>query len=174
MLDIQTQFVISELWILSWNASVQRSLAYRAGVQGSDRSRFRSQVIDHIQETILPAYISECAQEQHIENILDLVSFANEVCGGRILSKSYNIGIGQKLLNLQLKYLWCIGQVARPPHCPIDRIILAKTCLKNRMNWTEIDSVFMYVEAIEAIKEIAGNMHIADWELATYQRQTPN
>jgi hypothetical protein len=130
-------------------------------------------VIGHIQETILPAYVNECTQEQHIENILKPVSFANEVCGERVLSKPYNIGIGQKLLNLQLKYLWCIGRVARPPHCPIDRIILSKTRLKNKMNWNEIDSVPMYVEAIEAIKEIAGDMHIADWELAAYQRRVP-
>jgi hypothetical protein len=49
----------------------------------------------------------------------------------------YKYGVAQKLLNLFLKYLWCLGTIAEPPHCPVDRIIIGKTCYKDK-NWTEI------------------------------------
>ena len=79
-----------------------------------------------------------------------------------------------KLLNLQLKYLWCAGMVKKPPHCPVDRIILEKTKLRGKCNWTEIDSIERYEEVIQVFTEQAdseGFKHIADWELCNYSRR---
>ena len=25
---------------------------------------------------------------------------------------------------LYLKYLWCLGEICRPPHCPFDRMVI--------------------------------------------------
>lgn len=86
------------------------------------------------------------------------------------MKKVYNIGIAQKLLNLQLKYLWCAGFIGVPPHCPVDRIIISKTYLRDRFNWTQIDGISEYQKAIEAIRSVAQHKSIAVWELENYDR----
>ena len=44
---------------------------------------------------------------------------------------SFKIGHSQKLLNLMLKYYWCLEWLKyTPPHCPIDRMILVAAKVK--------------------------------------------
>jgi hypothetical protein len=65
-----------------------------------------------------------------------------------------NRGIAQKLLNLYLKYLWCVGYIVEPPHCPIDRIIIGKTSFRDRLNWTEMGEA-EYREVIGEMTSLA-------------------
>ena len=62
---------------------------------------------------------------QHIDNIKALSDSTKKYSeifnGGRI-----NFGIAQKMLNLFLKYQWCLGNIKEPPHFPVDRIIQQK------------------------------------------------
>lgn len=169
----QSKFLKSEFWILSWSGSVQRALRYRKGVADSDRSRFRKQIIEFCEKRILPEYCTTVSESRHTENIRSLCTHADMLSQASSTVERYNVGIAQKLLNLQLKYLWASGFVARPPHCPVDRIILSKTALpeKNKFNWTQIDTIERYDVAIAAIKEAAGGQHIADWELCNFNRR---
>ena len=59
-----------------------------------------------------------------------------------------------------------------PPHCPVDRLVLAKTSLKGRLNWTQITNRIDYERAIGAIRCVAAeqNVSMADWELSEYAR----
>ncbi len=170
-MNTQQTFLRNEFWISSWNASVQRALRYQKNKTEAERSAFRDHIIKHCDEAIIPHYKTTQSEAEHIKNIVGLVDFASSFPDKNILAQQYNIGISQKLLNLQLKYLWCLGLIKMPPHCPVDRIILNSTKLKNKMNWTQINSIYEYEKAIEAIKEVAGNKPIALWELETYNRR---
>ena len=92
------------------------------------------------------------------------------------MKDKYRYGIAQKLLNLYLKYLWCIKLIHTPPHCPIDRIIINK--LKLKCNWTQINDEKYYRRIIEKIKKTikldevhSPNESIAEWELKVYSRR---
>ena len=167
----QTDFLQNEFWILSWNASVQRAVSYRKQSAGKERAEFRRYMIDYCERSILPAYRSSISEEEHVANIVALRDAAQSYAGQRLLTKPYSIGVSQKLLNLQLKYLWCADLRPMPPHCPIDRIVLGYTTLRNRMNWTKISDVGTYRQAIEAIRDVAGDKAIALWELENYDRR---
>ena len=170
-MSLQHKFLIKEFWILSWNASVQRALKYQKSTSENDRQEFRKAVIDYCDESIIPCYKSSVSESAHIENILKVRDHAIQCAGDSILEKQYNVGIAQKLLNLQLKYMWCAGYIEKPPHCPVDRVILGETRLKGLMNWTQITSVDDYVLSIKAINEAAGSKDIADWELDVFNRR---
>lgn len=78
----------------------------------------------------------------------------------------------QKLLNLVLKYHWCLGQISEPPHCPIDRIIIQKIHLRGRVNWTEIVDEDQYRAVIEAVRRKAEPESITRRELRNYRRRS--
>ena len=86
--------------------------------------------------------------------------------------QGYKIGVAQKLLNLQLKYLWCLGLAAEPPHCPIDRVVIGKSSLRNQVAWTQITDIDEYRRVILALKALADQVgqSLASWELHTYDR----
>ncbi len=54
-----------------------------------------------------------------------------------LFGNGFRVGIAQKALNLYLKYLWCLGKITEPPHCPFDSIIISE--IKCNIKWTEMD-----------------------------------
>jgi hypothetical protein len=90
------------------------------------------------------------------------------------MGQRFRIGSAQKALNLYLKYLWCLGLIARPPHCPFDYRILAKlpTC---NVKWTQLDSIVKYKEIVGEAEQLAKGkrLSLADWELEEWQRSQP-
>ncbi|MBN3196976.1 hypothetical protein [Pectobacterium versatile] len=89
------------------------------------------------------------------------------------MQDGYKFGVAQKLLNLLLKYLWCLGNIPEPPYCPVDRIILEKTSFRGKVNWTIITRTSEYQRAICAIKPIAQScdLSIAECECQFYARR---
>lgn len=78
-------------------------------------------------------------------------------------------GVAQKLLNLYLKYLWCLGEIDTPPHCPVDSRILVTVGLPN-VRWSKMDKG-VYKNIIARIKEVAdesGFANMSEWELETF------
>jgi len=127
-MSLQKKFLINEFWILSWNASVQRALRYHKLTTEFERQEFRKAVIGFCDEIIIPCYRLPVDEPIHLENIVKVRDHAMQCAGDSTLENPYNIGIAQKLLNLQLKYMWCAGYIEKPPHCPVDRIILGGGC----------------------------------------------
>ena len=164
----KNKFLNGEFWILSWNGSVQRALKYKKECTENQRRAFRQYMIDYCEQLILPAYRSPVSDEQHLENIVCLCDAALNHIDPSVLAEPYNIGVAQKLLNLQLKYLWCASYITMPPHCPIDRIVLGYTCLKNKVKWTTISSIAEYKSIIDVVRDTAGDQPIAVWELNSY------
>jgi hypothetical protein len=111
-------------------------------------------------------------EEQHYQHIDNLIVRANSAATEVLVELGYKYGAAQKLLNLFLKYLWCLGTIAEPPHCPVDRIIIGQTRYKER-NWTEIVRRSEYEEIIEDIRRLANRegTSIALWELSTHSRR---
>lgn len=108
----------------------------------------------------------------HESNILRFSNHGSAVGGSVLSADGYRIGIAQKLLNLQLKYLWCFGDVPEPPHCPIDRVMINKTRLKGQVAWTKIKDLNTYRQVIAALKEAASpsGLSLARWEFESYDR----
>lgn len=165
------QYLVSQLWILSWNASVQRANLY---VPNSElgRSAFRAEIIAFANDKLIPQYQSTVSSKVHELNILKLSKYGTAIGSEILQAAGYKVGIAQKLLNLQLKYLWCCGSIGEPPHCPIDRVIINKTPLKNQINWTAMVGIDEYRRVIHALENEASlvGKSLAQWELEVYNR----
>ena len=171
-MDLKTRYLFSEFWILSWNGSVQRAHLYREDCEEKHKIDFRRRFIDWIDEQVIPRYRESVSEPTHESHILELCEKGTEMDTDHIFqSAGYHLASAQKLLNLQLKYLWCLGEVVEPPHCPVDRVILNRTRLRNSA-WTRMRKIEEYREYIEAIRERANaeRKSIAQWELDIYDR----
>ena len=117
-LTAEQAFVVDELWILAWGASVQRAHLY-ADRNSSNNNRFNALIKNYVFDELLKYYVAGCTEEQHYACISQLVSYGTQL-GSTFLLKGYKYGVTQKLLNLALKYYWCSGHIPEPPHCPVD------------------------------------------------------
>ena len=173
-MDTKQDYLVKELWILAWSASVQRANLYRKGIEPSSKEtrRFRENLISYLSSQVIPKYSQDrINEEQHYKHIDDLVAHANGV-GEKVLGElGYKYGVAQKLLNLALKYHWCLGAIPEPPHCPVDRIVIEKTNYKGKINWTEIEHRSQYQSVIEDIRLRARNQSISMWELSIFSRR---
>lgn len=135
--------------------------------------QFRESVIEFLIDKIIPLYVEGCTEEQHYKNIEALIAYATRIDPGVLGEAGYKYGVAQKLLNLALKYYWCLGLISEPPHCPIDRIIISKTKHNGRINWTQILRRAEYEEVIKEVKALAQKkgLSIPQWELANYRRR---
>jgi len=174
-LNPQQKFIYSEVAILAWGASVQRAKLYNPAIPPEKRESdtFRTSVLTFIETSLLSKYKAKCSEADHVANIQSLVDFGTTKGGSLLGPDGYKFGVAQKLLNLLLKYLWCLGHVAEPPHCPVDRIVLAKTALRDKLNWTEIKTAAKYNDAITAIRVVAkaAGLSLPQWELQFYSRR---
>lgn len=175
-MDLKKQYILDELWILAWNASVQRSSLYKSGASEDSRSKinsFKEKIKVFLTDEIIPSYNDVIDEEKHLANLSKLIRFANDIERGILGQKGYKYGVAQKLLNLYLKYHWCIGEIKEPPHCPIDRIVISQTEFKGRINWTQISNQNEYMMVIDAIRDLSSDqgVSIAQWELQNYKRR---
>ena len=174
-MNAQEKFLINELWIASWSASVQRASVYHRDALDSAKRKFKKRVKEEYKEKYLDMYKNGVSEKSHIKNI-ELLSqhgtkIGNEL--GVLNADTYRIGNAQKLLNLYLKYLWCMGKIAEPPHCPIDRRIQEEILPhKERISWTNIESIEDYNSVIAKLKDKATEgQSLAQWELENYTRR---
>ncbi|TAF75966.1 MAG: hypothetical protein EAZ53_04570 [Bacteroidetes bacterium] len=79
------------------------------------------------------------------------------------------IGVCQKIINLYLKYLWCLDLITEPPLMPLDGRVLAYFKNSNFQNWTEITDISMYKNIMQSIenqlKENTNFISLSQWEL---------
>lgn len=169
------KFLYNELILLAWGASVQRSNLYKPNFDSQKKltGAFRKTLVNFFEESLLKSYINPCEEDTHIDNLEMFAAFGTTAGSGYLGPDGYKLGVAQKFLNLMLKYLWCIGTISEPPHCPVDRIIISRTELKGKMNWTEIKTTCEYKKAIGAIKKSANEagLSVAQWELKVFSRR---
>lgn len=172
----QLNYLVSELGILAWGASVQRAHIYKNGIDPAPKpvGEFRQHATRFLSSELLPQYKYLVDESQHYRNIERLIKFATEKGQTVLGPQGYKYGVAQKLLNLTLKYHWCLGLAEEPPHCPVDRTVINKTRFKGKINWTEINDRTKYKTIIEDVRRLAlaQGLSIAVWELTCFSRRS--
>lgn len=169
---MQKEFIQNEIWILVFGGAFQRASLYKKNVSEKERKDFRIKLRAYIENTFLPQYKNVVNEEIHIENITNLSEFTTAF--NKILTNGImNFGVSQKLLNLYLKYQWCLGLIEKPPHFPVDRIIQQKLNFKPIISWTQIKKVDDYMKIINCGKDLANkqNISLAQLELELFNRR---
>jgi hypothetical protein len=105
-------------------ATAQRGYLYRKGCSNLARSQFQDALRRALEEW-LPQYKNEVSHERHCANIKALADDLSAAHEDALADGKFRIGSAQKALNLYLKFMWCLGQIEQPPHCPFDSRILA-------------------------------------------------
>lgn len=160
-------FLKNELWGLTILGAFQRADCYNKTSKAVEirKTDFKNTLRIHIDTTILPQYKGEVSEDKHIENIIDVLEFSKKYAD--IFSRgSLNFGISQKLLNLYLKYHWVAGNIKRPPHFPVDRIIQERLGIKDIQPWTRFDLTDgKYNYVIKYAKQVLKDKYIPETEL---------
>lgn len=166
--DIQNEFLKEQLWDAAWRASTQRSRIYSAGVKERDKLIFRKDIKEKV-FSILKDHRKSLLEDELLKYITDIASLYKNKN-----SINFRVGQSQKILNLMLKYYWCLGWLEyTPPHCPIDRVIIeaAKVKIKGKTPaWTKMLSIKEYKEIISFIKKDITFSCLSNWELCVYQK----
>jgi hypothetical protein len=154
---------------LTWsiNAALQRNKVYKEDEGYDRRETFRTEWARLLSREAKAYKHPEqpVPDEQHcaaIARIADSLSgqFGDILGGGRLC-----FGTSQKAFNLYLKYLWALGEASRPPHCPIDSVVLERAGIEG--SWTKCDSPEEYMGWINKIRE---RLNLAEWEMQAWLR----
>jgi len=102
-------------------------------------------------------------------------SFKKDIHPRYKYDQGFRISHAQKSISVFLKHLWCLGEIARPPQCPVDAIILKKARCKNRdIKWCYVNSIEIHNQKISLLQdEVNKNRdgskwHLAEWELVRF------
>ncbi|WP_149274971.1 hypothetical protein [Pareuzebyella sediminis] len=168
-------FINNEIWTLTFSAAFQRAYVYGENVDNRQKSDFKSSLRNFVETKLLPQYVSEkVADKTHIENIYSLCTQSKN--HSKILSKGQiNFGVSQKLLNLFLKYKWCLNEIVEPPHFPVDRRIQENINYPKIVSWTKFKDEKDYLEIIDFVrKNMLGHKSLAEFELDHFERRVPS
>lgn len=173
---MKKKFILNEIWMLTINAAFQRANIYANDPSEEERNFFKSELREYISNAIVFYYEEDdnVWNDTHIENINQIskftAKFSDMLQGGKL-----NFGVCQKLLNLYLKYLWCIDEAKTPPHFPIDRIIQEKLGIANPISWTKNMGEEEYRLIIDYAKNmlpIYNQKNLAELELYLFKRRS--
>lgn len=178
----QKDFIKNEIWTLTLGAAFQRANVYLKSASEEQKSKFKIELEQFIEASILPYYQinTEIPDDEHLKRINHISDFTSRY--SRILQNGkLNFGVSQKLLNLLLKYLWCLFDYPIPPHFPLDRRIqeylriLADERNISRMpitNWTQITDEKIYLSIIDYIRTyFLKDETLAEFELIHFKRR---
>jgi hypothetical protein len=126
----QEQFLKYEFFDCTIRGAIVRGYpVYEETVTDTEKENFREALRSSL-ERLIPRYCAGVSEQDHIQNIVDMSKELSEKHAGVLKNKRFRIGRAQKALNLYLKYLWCVGTVPTPPHCPFDANIIGKLKLR--------------------------------------------
>ena len=173
---MKNKFIENEIWVLAWGATSQRANIFVSNIEQMVKEKWKKDLKKYVFNLLNKNYkLKNISEKDHIENIIN-VKIENKQDG-----INFKIGHAQKLLNLLLKYYWCLGWIKNePPHCPVDRIILTEGKVKNQDKdipaWTKIDSIDEYKDYIKQLKSHVKNTEstynsLSEWELAVFNRR---
>jgi hypothetical protein len=163
-------FIDDEVWVLTFGGGFQRAKIYKKNITDAEKKDLRTYIKKYVWRLIKSSYVKKCPSGTTHSKMIS--SFCDDVSKkfGKILDKErFKIGIGQKILNLYLKYLWCLEIIPEPPHCPFDRIIISKLGLD--VSWTKLDDIEQYENLVDVAKSKAESKSLAEWELEVFSRR---
>lgn len=170
---MKEQFLLNEMWTLTFGAAFQRASVYKEGIDETKKEPLKVEIRSYVEDKLDPQYVNgNVTDKQHIENIYLLSNQTNDfdeiLNGGQL-----NFGVSQKLLNLHLKYLWCLGKIEIPPHFPVDRRIQETLKLKPVLPWTDFQDETDYMRIINSVKQRLDKNYktVAEYELKHFERR---
>lgn len=161
---LKERFFNNEFLTMSVLGALGRSRTYSRSVLEQDKNLFRIALREKLSE-IGNKYVSPVTEEEHLSNITKLADDLSSKFSHCLKNGRFRIGIAQKALNLYLKYLWCVGLIPTPPHCPFDSIVISYIPGCSNLNWTSIDTIGDYKKLVNAARKKADGKPIAEWEL---------
>lgn len=169
---MKKKFLIDQAMVNSIGAAFQHAGVYVQGLKDNDERKdvLRKALAKELQ-SLVATYANAVTEEAHYQNIVSLADTLTRQFkdSGILRNGRFRIGIAQKALNLYLKYLWYLGDIPTPPHCPIDRRIIDKLNLnwreRGNYDWTKLDDIEKYKTLIQNCKDKAGSASVAEWEL---------
>ena len=168
----QKEFIHNEIWTLTFGAAFQRANIYKDQCTDLAKSEFKSETRKYVTTFLFPLYNGDAiSDEEHIKNIYKLSDFTtrfhNILNNGRL-----NFGASQKILNLFLKYMWCLYEAPIPPHFPVDRRIQENIGFRPIISWTTFENETGYMEIINfARNSLSIHPNIAEFELEHFERR---
>jgi hypothetical protein len=169
---VKKKFLIDQAIVNSIGAAFQHACVYVKGLKDNDdrKDDLRKALAENLR-SLGPTYGRGVTEEEHCQNIINLADTLTKEHkdSGVLRDGRFRIGIAQKALNLYLKYLWCLGDIQTPPHCPIDRRIIDKLDLnwkdRGKYDWTKLDDIERYRTLTHKCREKARDNSLAEWEL---------
>jgi hypothetical protein len=179
-------FLNNEIWILTFGGAFQRANVYSENYPEKIRTAFRKALRKEVEKLVLENYQVEVLEEDHILNIKSIVAFSEKL---KVENATIpiNFGVAQKMLNLYLKYLWCLEELKyAPPHFPVDRVIqieLNKVARKHNEEtqniepWTQFNDASKYLSVINFAKRVRDKVEaykyfsLAELELTLFDRR---
>jgi len=166
-------FMREEVFTMTLMAVTQHGRIYAPQPTQRERDEFRSALHKYL-DGMAKVYSMPVAEEAHVHYIVSLKEQLSASCKRLHDERGFRIGSAQKALNLFLKYLWCLGEIPEPPHCPFDRRIIEGLELPVGVcqNWADCDHVEHYERWVAAAREEAKkeSLSLAQWELCTYNK----
>jgi hypothetical protein len=135
----QQAFLSDEFFSMTLMAVARHGNLYRKGSSEPLRDAFRRSLHSWL-ERVAEQYRAPVSEDTHLTQIKTLADemssgHADALYGGR-----FRIGSTQKALNLYLKYMWCLGRIPAPPHCPFDSVVLSQLPGCQNKRWTQLGS----------------------------------
>lgn len=152
-MESKQRFIDDEIWMLTFSAAFQRANVYLLGADEREKLYLKNMLKGYIKDVLLTQYQEEVSDEQHIANIKDIKNYSENFA--HILNNgNFSFGVSQKILNLYLKYQWCLGYLkSTPPHFPVDRRIQNELRIKNIVSWTTEMGEVEYMNIIKIARE---------------------
>jgi hypothetical protein len=135
---------------------------------GSERSSFRGELSRAIRSECA-RYSRRVTDSEHCAAIRNISDGLSERFGPILKDHRLRYGTSQKAFNLYLKFLWRMGKIETPPHCPVDSIVLNAGGIIG--SWTRNDSEQEYIGWIDALRENASPLCLSDWEYEIWLRR---
>ncbi len=188
MKDHKKEFLENEAWMLSVAAAFQHISVYTDKSETKGRKELREKLKKLVQDIVQQQYLSKVSDEKHLKNI-EKIRTESKLLKEVSLSFDFSFGVAQKLLNLYLKYLWCLDLLNEtdPPHFPVDSIIIKELSKEGKTiqmkplaldkPWSQFENEDIYLEVInyaKALKEkhpTLKNKSLAAIELELYKRR---
>ena len=147
-------------------AALQHNNTYASDVSVTSRDAFRYDWAKRIRGAARK-YGCPMSDAEHCRVIAQIAQSLSSDYGTILAGERLRFGTSQKAFNLYLKFLWRLGRIPAPPHCPVDGVILRLARIAG--SWTQSDSEAEYMRWIATLREHAGR-GLAEWEYEQWNR----
>ena len=173
--EFQAEFLKNQVHYLTLQASLStknpRYPIYARDVSDKERLQFRTRLVKDLETLAINFGVGSLSHEEHTRNIGNLARSNTRRFSRLLHNGTFRIGVAQKALNLFLKFLWCLGEIHEPPHCPFDSIVIGRLKDCEGIKWTEFNDIETYEHLVRQARAEAKGLSLAEWELRLYNQQ---